>query len=89
MKDNLIKSYEENKSMAIKWMNTAIRDIEIMKDNKECIRSLCAAYEYAGKARQCAVILSHDYGISLYRFEIHDVISVQLENAKEKVIGSL
>mgnify|MGYP003571243717 CR=1 FL=1 len=88
MQENIIKSYEYNRGLFLHWVRMAGQDIGKWVDEKECIRSLSTASEYYGRARMCAQILYHEFGLDDCMQEIRNMTNV-LEVARERVIKAI
>ena len=86
MEKRLSVAYEAYIKDAYRWIQTALNDIESLKDRFEAMRSLCKAYEYAGKAYLCKTILSKEFNIKKQSdFNLDD----DLLKAMDTIIGAL
>jgi hypothetical protein len=61
MEERIRRSFESNYNYALYWARVAVNDIGKFTDEKTPLESICAAFEYLGRAKAQAIIISREY----------------------------
>ncbi len=61
MEERIRRSFDSNFNYALYWARVAVNDIGKFTDKKTPLESICAAFEYLGRAKMQAIIIAHEY----------------------------
>ena len=85
MEERIRRSFESNFDYALYWARVAVNDIGKFTDDKTPLESICAAFEYLGRAKAQAVIISNEYNDNAPFNRICHAQDLVIEPALEKV----